>query len=345
MTKFLLSTLFLSTSFIATAADYAPAGARYAAQGGVMTANANDTFALSVSPANLLSHGQESYSEFSVNFNHYKLPESQSNELKNNSDFQYIGGFYSGETFVFGGYMATEPEHLYVQSLKTNEWNKVDVDLLGLAIAWGSSNIDGSNAFDWGIGGSLDEITATDHKKAKLSSLDSDYTLSGKVSYHSSYIFQNRAIDIIFKMAASNSSEVISDSQKHQRLVIRPKTTRIGVSALFAHSGELINWDLNLSSEFVSKSTSLIEQESPNNTISEDEIRIGAEFILVQPFGYQMDIAIRSGVVKLDETNETLLSSAGIGFSGKKWSVDLSAQESEINADDKHYDLSISYKL
>lgn len=345
MKKIIITALVLSTPMAVQASDDLIAGARYAAQGNTLTANANDSFALTVNPANLLSHGQGHYSEVVVDFASYLQQEDDSTEFSQTPLLQYIGGYITTDSFVYGLYISSIKNPIYVQNAKTGSLVGIDRDQIGLSIAWGNILDADTDEFFWGIGGSLEVIEGKDKDNLEKVKDESCYTISAKLGHHSTLVLDHNAIDFIVNVAVSYSDEAINKAGFYEATTLRPETTRFGLSTVLANSSESFSWDLTLSGEYVSQQSSIANTLSPLPIVYGDELRLGAEYVLVQPFGWHLDMAVRTGLIMVDDTSSTTLASMGVGFSNDNWAIDISSQESAIFEKEQQYNLTISYRF
>lgn len=311
-----LSVLFASTQY--AYADIGITGARYLAQGGSVVANGNDTFVLSVNPANLLSHGTGNFGEVAINATQISAETRQSDA----NTLSTYGGFYSGDMFTVGYFSHSVPSQpLFPEDEVIDQSTNLELSQSGLAVAIGNL-VEENESLRYGIGAIFDMASGTESNNRSISGRG--LTFSSKVTYTSFAPLQTQAFSFYLAAAASYSYEIESKGIPIQPFTLRPEIKRAGVLLDVAHLNQSISWELALSVDLIQ-----INASNPlaykSYTLG-NAIQLGAEWQFIQPFGFDGDFALRAGTKSYQDYEDSLLS-AGIGLTYGLWSVDFSVSE------------------
>jgi hypothetical protein len=317
MTRLLLIFIAFSCFSPATLADLVSPGARYVGQGGATVANSNDTFALSVNPANLLSHSSNNIVEVAVN-----MGMDRGNEfIQEAQDLNYVGGFFASNMFALGAFynnnIALTPTG---NSPVANKPDPIDILHTGYAAAIGNT-LEQDDNLSYGLGYVYDLFTVTNESSRRKQD-GAGYTLSAKLAYQFMVPLQSQALSLYIAAGLSYSDEILPVKDEKVAISLRPEIMRGGVTLEFAHLNEDFTWTLGLSAEGIEASASqpLISTDYPLGT----GIKLGAEWSLIQPFGLDGDFAIRVGRARYDAN---VLNSGGLGLTYGMWSFDFAVAE------------------
>lgn len=326
-----IATATLLTHF-AHASDIQTTGARYAAQGGALVSAATDSFAISINPANLLSHaGKDKVRELAMNFSHYDKESPVQGELIN-----MIGGFSTYNSFVLGGFYSSTGG---ADTLAAREGNApVKTSQMSLSLAWGNQ-LDEGESLTYGVGTVLHLLSAKPNQDSE-SYAGIGYTVSGKLGFQHQLDLTNQALVLSVNSGAAYSSEVKPD-QNRNGLILRPESYRAGLTAHLIHLNSLLSWDLSGSAEWLNAddtSASIMPL-----LYGGEEIRIGSELRLMAPFSMAGSLAFRFGQRRFTQASQFNVNSGGIGFIFGNWGLDFSATEDPYLADAVIYNASVTY--
>ena len=326
------------------ASDFIEGGARYKAQGGVSVANSNDVFALITNPTNLLTHSNAEGSEYAMSFQQVQNVSPQGIDDGNSVSWQYIGGASYSSKLVYGGYMAKANKPIFIRHNKNEKLAIIYPEQWAFAIAYGNESSE-NTLFNYGIGASIDAVIATDDNGTKFNSADYNFTFSGKVATGSQWVLQTHTIDYEMKLAASYSTEELTNEVFKPRITIRPEIARLGTTLNSIILGPNSALGINFSAEVLTKNYSFIDEYTAANSPQADELHVGAEVNFYQFFSSDLSLALRYGQITYLETELASRHTAGFGISGEKWSFDFSVQDAEVTTQTQVYDISISYSL
>lgn len=134
--------------------------------------------------------------------------------------------------------------------------------------------------------------------------------------------------------------EVTPDLENADNVVLRPEIQQIGASLELTHLNTTIPWVLSVSAD-------VADADTQSNLLTDRFIlggstRTGAEIRLLQPFGVDIDFAIRAGQKTYDELDSSFIS-AGLGFNYGNCFIDLSGNEDEFAGGELAYHLSLTW--
>ena len=320
--------LALSTTPV-FADEFKSTGARYPAQGGDMVANANDSFGLTVNPANLLTHSNEfDVLEFAANLTHKP-------EMGTNNDM--LGGYKSFANFIFGGSFESSTGTDSFEEFFSDPRQGIETSQNSIAAAFGNT-VSADESLTYGVGVVYTWIDIDDPEN-KNTVDESGVTGTAKVSYQSKFDLQTNSLIFDITLGAAYSPEILTELNEEQ-FSVKPQIARVGISTRFSHFNSSIPWDITLSGEhlsykFTAQSLMPIEYEK--------ESRVGLEWTLIRPLGTDGDFSIRAGMSTFDSVQQDHHLSAGFGYTSGNWSLDISTSEHGVDRSDRSYNLSVSY--
>lgn len=335
--KKLLSTVSLSMLSVTTlATDFQATGARYAAQGGAMVSAANDSFALTVNPANLVLHSdEEAVAEFTANF-----VQVENEALYHVDDLNMVGGFYASEHFAAGLFIGGAPGATEYQASEADNRLGLETSQVAYALAFGDS-LGENGAFTYSVGAILHSLQ-TDQDSSKGRFEGSGTTFSTALTGTHDVVFHERTWSLKATFGAAYSQE-IEAANKDQSYSLKPQVKRAGITAEIAHLATDVSFNIALTAEHL-----VIESSAPSlipQLQNGEETRVGAELTFLQPFNTDSNFSLRIGQRRSENASLQSLSSAGLGLTIEKWSVDVAISEEGWLTPTRVYNLSVTYSF
>lgn len=337
-----LFTMTLMSVNFSSQADTLNLGAKYIAQGGAILANGNDVFAMSVNPANALTHGNNSYIEIAASLSAYQV---NNNEIDGASNFKteintmpFLGISYAKNWYSLGYVMQSFGD---LPSFSYGRNGQLQTDMHSLhktSVAFGIGNVlDDKEQFTYGIGVVLElfEGDLGSNRRYK----GSGNTYSFKSAYQANKVFSRHNIGLRFAFAGSYSDQVSPELINADNVSLRPEVLQIGTSIELTHLNNILPWNLSISADLADAKS---EQELlTRRFILGQSQRIGVEFRAINALGSNRDISLRLGNKSYADLDSNF-SSAGIGFNLGKWFFDVSGNQDEFAEGELAYHLSLT---
>jgi hypothetical protein len=287
-------------------------------------------------------HRESGFIEFAISgasINRVSFDDEQMPTLARETEVPFIGLSYANSWFSLGYISQSYGEQ---QSFEFGDRRRRVIESVGLnktSVALGLGNVlSDDEKFTYGFGISLELFEGGFGRDAKYKASGNTYSL--KTAYQFNKAFARHDIGLGLSFGMSYSDEVTPDLENTDNVVLRPEIKQVGASVELTHLNTSLPWVLSISAD-------VADAETQSNLLTDRFIlggstRTGAEIRLLQPFGTEIDLALRAGQKTYDDLDSSF-SSAGLGFNYGNLFVDLSGHEDEFADGEVAYHVSLTW--
>jgi hypothetical protein len=252
------------------------------------------------------------------------------------SGIQSVGGYFSIDNMIVGGYYNQGNAPVYLPTTQTDREFAIS-ETYGSSLAVGNSVDESDAGFLWGLGASAGTVNLwlEEDDNQQIGEAEYTFVFGGKIGYTGQINFDTWAMDTFINLAMNHQSEVLNQGSTFGDVTLIPESNSVGLMIELSILTQNNYWQIrgSIEEKQVSDEREIFNPE--NNYFGKDESKFGIEINI-------SDLALRGGVSKVEDTN---FLSAGIGYSFKKWSVDIALAESYIGIEEQILRLSFSRRL